>query len=96
VEKSGWVYIMTNCRDGTLYIGVTSNLITRASQHRAGETKGFTQRYWLKQLVYFERHEAIVDALSREKALKKWRRAWKVALIERMNPEWHDLYESIV
>lgn len=96
MQKGGWVYIMTNRRDGVLYIGVTSDLISRASQHRAGETKGFTQKYWLKQLVYYERHEEILDAIAREKVLKKWRRAWKVALIETINPEWHDLYGSIL
>jgi putative endonuclease len=79
-----------------LYIGVTSDLMTRASQHRAGETRGFTQTYWLRQLVYYERHEEIVDAIGREKVLKKWRRAWKVDLIQTMNPEWHDLYDSIL
>lgn len=96
MQKGGWVYIMTNRRDGVLYIGVTSDLVVRASQHRAGETKGFTQRYWLRQLIYYERYEEIVDAIAREKVLKKWRRAWKVTLIETMNPEWQDLYESIL
>jgi putative endonuclease len=96
MRKGGWVYIMTNRPDGTLYIGVTSDLMTRASQHRAGETRGFTQTYWLRQLVYYERHEEIVDAIGREKVLKKWRRAWKVDLIQTMNPEWHDLYDSIL
>ena len=87
---------MTNRRDGVLYIGVTSDLIARSSQHRSGEIRSFTQRYWLKQLVYYERHDEIVNAIAREKALKKWRRAWKVALIETTNPEWHDLYDSIL
>jgi putative endonuclease len=96
MQKGGWVYIMTNRRDGVLYIGVTSDLVTRVSQHRAGEIEGFTQRYWLKQLVYYERYDEITDAISREKVLKKWRRVWKVTLIETTNPEWHDLYESIL
>ncbi len=96
MQKVGWIYIMTNRRDGTLYIGVTSDLVVRASQHRAGETPGFTQKYRLTQLVYFERHDDIVAAITREKVLKKWRRAWKVALIEKDNPTWRDLYASIL
>ena len=96
MQKGGWVYIMTNRRGGTLYIGVTSDLVKRTSQHRAGETQGFTRTYWLKQLVYFERHEDIVYAITREKVLKKWRRAWKVELIETENPDWRDLCESIL
>jgi putative endonuclease len=96
MQKGGWVYIMTNRPDGTLYIGVTSDLVRRASQHRTGEMTGFTRTYWLKQLVYYERYEEIVDAIGREKVMKKWRRAWKVELIETMNPEWRDLYGSIL
>jgi putative endonuclease len=95
-QKGGWVYIMTNRPGGVLYIGVTSDLVRRVSEHRAGETKSFTQNYWLSRLVYFERHEEILDAIAREKAMKKWRRAWKIALIERENPDWDDLYERIL
>ncbi len=94
--KGGWVYMMTNRPDGVLYVGVTADLVRRASEHRAGETESFTQRYWLKQLVYFERYEDIREAIAREKAIKRWRRAWKVALIVRDNPAWDDLYEGIL
>jgi len=95
-QKGGWVYIVTNRRDGTLYIGVTADLIRRLSEHRLGEIKCFTQKYWLTRLVYFDRHENILDAIAREKAMKKWLRAWKIKLIERDNPEWNDLYEGIL
>ncbi|HQT63084.1 MAG: hypothetical protein B7Z75_13610 [Acidocella sp. 20-57-95] len=94
--KPGWIYILTNRPGGTLYIGVTSNLIRRISEHRAAEIPGFTQQYNLKQLVYFERYEDIAAAISREKALKKWNRAWKIELIEGANPKWDDLYSSIL
>jgi putative endonuclease len=92
----GWVYMMTNRPAGVLYIGVTSDLVRRASEHRTGEVAGFTQRYGLKRLVYFERHEDICDAIAREKALKKWRRAWKDELIATASPAWDDLYEGIL
>jgi len=88
----GWVYIMTNRRDGTLYIGVTSNLPRRVWEHHEGLVEGFTKRYGLKRLVYYERHEDIGSAIVREKALKTWRRAWKVRLIVATNPNWDDLY----
>jgi putative endonuclease len=94
--KGGWVYMMTNRPGGVLYIGVTSDLIRRASEHRAGEIDGFTKRYELKRLVYFERHDDIRDAISREKILKKWNRAWKDELIATTNPGWNDLYEGIL
>lgn len=79
-----------------LYIGVTADLIRRASEHRAGEIAGFTQRYGLKQLVYFERFEDILEAIARQKALKKWRRVWKDQLIAGVNPGWDDLYPTIL
>ncbi len=94
--KGGWVYMMTNQPNGVLYIGVTSNLIQRASQHRAGEIAGFTQRYNLKRLVYFERYDDIRDAIAREKVLKKWNRAWKDELIVKENPAWIVLYAAIL
>lgn len=94
--KGGWVYMMTNRPGGVLYIGVTADLIRRTSEHRAGEIDGFTQRYRLKRLVYFERYEDIRDAISREKALKKWRRSWKDELIATANPDWDDLYGGIL
>jgi putative endonuclease len=92
----GWVYMMANRPGGVLYIGVTSDLIRRASEHRAGEIAGFTQRYGLKRLVYFERYDDIRDAIVREKTLKKWRRMWKDELIARENPRWDDLYGGIL
>jgi putative endonuclease len=96
MEKIGWVYIITNHPNGTLYIGVTSDLIRRISQHRAGEFEGFSNQHNLKRLVYFERHDDILAAIAREKAMKAWQRAWKVRLIMTGNPEWNDLYDGIV
>jgi putative endonuclease len=85
------VYMMSNRRHGTLYIGVTSDVITRAIQHRDGEVPGFTATYGLNRLVWFEPHETIVGAIQREKSLKKYKREWKLNLIERENPNWDDL-----
>nr|WP_211656795.1 GIY-YIG nuclease family protein [Magnetospirillum fulvum] len=92
----GWVYIMTNRPDGTLYIGVTSDLPRRIWEHREGVIDGFTKRYGLKRLVYVERYDDIATALQREKNLKHWSRAWKVALILKANPHWNDLYEQLM
>ncbi len=91
----GWVYILTNRANGTLYIGATSNLARRVWEHREGVAAGFTKRYGLDRLVYAERHETMLSALHREKTLKTWRRAWKIRLIGRMNPDWSDLYEQL-
>ena len=85
--------MMSNRRNGTLYVGVTSNLSLRVWQHRAGLVEGFTKRYGLRQLVYYERFEDIRDAIQREKTMKHWPRAWKVRLIHGLNPGWDDLYE---
>ena len=93
--QGGWVYITTNRPDATLYIGVTSDLARRVWEHRNDVLEGFTKRYGLKRLVYCERHEDIQSAILREKALKTWRRAWKVRLIEQHNPNWDDLYPEI-
>ena len=95
-DKGGWIYIMTNRPNGVLYVGITSNLITGISQHIAGETPGFTQKYGLKRLVYFERHEDIRSAITRETAIKKWPRRWKVQLITKDNLDWSHLFESIL
>jgi putative endonuclease len=92
----GWVYFTTNRRDGTLYVGVTSNLTKRAFEHREGCVKGFTQRYALKRLVYYEYFDDIRDAIQREKTIKHWPRAWKVRLIHAANPEWDDLYDTLI
>src|SRR5690606_28744107 len=93
--KGGWVYIVTNKPDGTLYVGVTSDMRRRASEHRDGIYPGFTKRYGLKRLVYMERHEEIESAIARETRIKKWPRAWKVRLIHAFNPDWDDLYETL-
>jgi putative endonuclease len=85
--KGGWLYFMTNRRDGILYAGVTSNLHGRAFQHREGLVEGFTKRYGLKCLVYYEYFDDIRDAIQREKLIKHWPRAWKVRLIHSMNPD---------
>ena len=85
-----YVYIMSN-RTHVLYIGVTNDLDNRAAQHREGATPGFTERYHLNRLVYFEQYDKIADAIAREKQLKGWRRSRKIALIESVNPQWSDL-----
>ena len=85
------VYMMTNQAYGTLYTGVTANLPARVHQHRSGEVEGFTTRYGLRRLVWFEQHESIIDAIQREKSIKKYKRDWKINLIERDNPGWDDL-----
>ncbi len=91
-----YVYIMASGNRGTLYVGVTSDLVRRAYQHRNGLLDGFTKRYRVHRLVYFETTTNVQAALQREKALKKWNRAWKIAMIEEGNPEWRDLYDDIV
>jgi len=88
------VYIVTNKRNGTLYLGVTSDLVQRAYQHREGLIDGFSKRYGCKLLVWYEQHEQMHTAIAREKEIKKWRRAWKLELIEKDNPQWRDLYED--
>jgi predicted GIY-YIG superfamily endonuclease len=95
MTRAPFVYIMANKRDGTLYTGVTSDLSRRAFEHRHGLTPGFTSRYGCKRLVFYERYERIVDAIAREKQIKGGSRAKKIALIEAMNPEWNDLYETL-
>ena len=94
--KGGWLYIMTNRRRGTLYIGVTANLPARISQHRDGTGSEFCTRYGLTRLVHCEHFERIEDAIAREKAMKAWKRAWKIRLIEEANPEWDDLFDHIL
>ena len=94
--KGGFVYILTNRPNGTLYVGVTSDLPRRVWEHREGNVDGFTRRHGLKSLVYFERHDDITAAIQREKNIKHWPRAWKVRLIHAGNAEWRDLYEEIL
>lgn len=91
----GWVYIMTNRPNGTLYVGVTSDLARRAWEHREGVVGGHTKRYGLKRLVYAERHEDISRAIQREKTIKHWPHAWKVVLILKTNPNWDDIYDRL-
>ncbi|GGB92783.1 excinuclease ABC subunit C [Novosphingobium endophyticum] len=93
--KGGWVYIMTNGAHGTLYIGVTANLPARITRHREGRGSEFCREHGLVRLVYAERHDDIRDAVAREKAMKKWKRQWKLRLIRRLNPDWRDLYEDL-
>ncbi len=91
-----WVYILASGRNGTLYVGVTRNLAKRMYEHRAGSLAGFTDRYAVKLLVFAEPHDTAMAAIQREKTLKHWSRKWKLALIERDNPDWRDLYEFLV
>ena len=93
---SGWVYIMTNKPNGILYVGVTSELRHRAWQHRSGAIPGFTKKYGVHRLVHYEVCDNMLSAISREKQLKKWNRAWKLQLIEERNPTWRDLWRDIV
>jgi putative endonuclease len=95
MAKGGWVYILSNRRNGTLYVGVTSNLALRIWQHREGRGGEFTSKYGLTRLVYYEHYPDIRDAIQRESTMKHWRRAWKVRLIHGMNPDWDDLYELL-
>ena len=95
LAKQFFIYIMASRRNGTLYIGVTSNLVQRVWQHKQALVEGFTLKYGVKMLVYFEPHETAESAITREKQLKKWERAWKIRLIEQSNPEWRDLYNTI-
>ena len=95
MEKQFCVYMLASCRNGTLYVGVTSNLPQRVWQHKEGAVAGFTQKYGVKQLVWYEVHEDADAAISREKRIKKWNRDWKIGLIERTNPYWNDLYDEI-
>ncbi len=90
-----WVYIMTDAPSGTLYVGVTAHLAARVLQHREGRGSEFCRDWGLTRLVYVEEHASITDAIAREKTLKKWKRAWKLNLIGRMNPDWDDLFEAI-
>jgi len=94
-ERGGWVYIMANRRNGTLYLGVTSDIARRAWEHREGLFDGFTKRYGLSRLVYAERHDDIAAAIQRERTVKHWPRAWKITLIVAQNPDWEDLYDTL-
>ncbi len=91
-----YVYILSSKRNGTLYIGVTSDLVKRTWEHKQGMVEGFTHKYGVKTLVYYEVHESPEAAITRENQMKKWDRAWKIRIIEKSNPQWDDLYEQIV
>lgn len=95
MERGGYVYMMTNRRYGVLYIGVTSDLVARVTQHREGKGGAFTSRYQCKRLVTIEHHAGIADAIAREKAMKAWQRMWKIAAIEQQNPSWDDLFLTL-
>jgi putative endonuclease len=94
-HQGGWVYIMTDRYRGTLYVGVTANLAARVTQHRGDDGSDFCRRYGLTRLVWAERCETMLDGIAHEKRIKRWRRDWKFALIERGNPEWNDLFAMI-
>jgi len=89
------VYILASRPNGTLYIGVTSDLIKRVWEHRSNAVDGFTKRYGVHRLVYFEQFRSMMQAIEREKELKKWKRVWKIELIEKENPDWRDLWPEI-
>ena len=91
-----YIYILTNKKKGTLYTGITGNLIKRVHEHKNKEIKGFTSKYGLDCLIYYETTSDINSAIQREKRIKKWKRQWKIELIEQMNPEWNDLYKNLL
>ncbi|MGC9953449.1 MAG: GIY-YIG nuclease family protein [Rhizomicrobium sp.] len=93
--RRGFVYIMASKRNGTLYLGVTSDLMERVTQHREGRGSDFVKRYDVTMLVWYEEWALITDAIQRETSLKRWPRKWKLALIEKMNPDWRDLYGDL-
>ena len=94
--KRGFVYLLASKPYGTLYIGVTSNLAERVWQHRKGLVPGFTKKYDVKTLVWFEEHETITAAIQRESSMKRWKRDWKIELINKVNPDWNDLAHTLV
>ena len=93
---SSYVYILASDKNGTLYVGVTSDLVQRIWEHKNDVVEGFTKRYGVHGLVWYEEHQSIEDAIQREKNIKRWLREWKLDLIEECNPTWRDLYEDIV
>ena len=96
MTKQPYVYILASKKNGTLYIGVTSNLPQRIWQHKNNQVAGFTQKYNIHNLVYYEQHDSMESAVLREKQMKKWKRSWKIRLIEKNNPCWNDLYPEIL
>ena len=96
MQKSYWLYIVTDKPFGTLYTGVTSDLTRRIYEHKNGLTEGFTRKYGLKTLVWCEEFQTPMEAIEAEKKVKKWRREWKIDLIKKLNPKWLDLYEAMI
>jgi putative endonuclease len=96
MNKQFYLYILASKQNGTLYVGVTSNLVQRIHQHKNNQVDGFSKKHNVKTLVYFEHHETAESAITREKQIKKWNRSWKLKLIEKDNPQWNDLYDLIV
>jgi putative endonuclease len=94
--KTYFVYIMASKKNGTLYIGMTNDLIRRVWQHKNNAHDGFTQKYGVHRLVWYEAHREVTEAIQREKQMKKWRRQWKIDLIEQENPDWRDLYDELL
>ena len=92
---SYWVYILASRRNGTLYVGVTNDLVRRMTEHKGKLVPGFTRKYGVDKLVYFEEYASILEASAREHSLKRWDRAWKIALIEKANPQWRDLTDEL-
>ena len=96
MDKQPYVYILASRKNGTLYVGVTSNLIKRVWEHKHDFIEGFTKRYQVHQLVWYEKHETLESAIRREKAIKEWKRKWKLEMIEKTNPKWEDVYNEIL
>jgi putative endonuclease len=96
MSKKGYLYILANRRNGTLYVGVTADLVKRIEEHRQKLVEGFTRKYEITHLVYFETFEEIREAIIRERQIKEWKRKWKTELIQSINPYWRDLYEDIL
>ena len=94
--KQPCVYVLASCRNGTLYVGVTSHLVRRVWEHKNHVVGGFTKRYDVSRLVWYEPHDTMESAIAREKAIKEWKRTWKLELIEKGNPEWDDLYDRLL
>jgi len=94
-EKAFWVYVLASARNGTLYTGVTSDLVKRIWQYKNDEADGFTKKHQIHTLVWFEQHENAESAITRERQIKEWKRKWKLELIEKSNPTWRDLYDEI-
>jgi len=94
--KTYYVYILASKKDGVLYVGVTDNLVRRTYEHKNNLVEGFTSKYFVYKLIYFEETSDINSAIAREKQIKRWKRNWKIELIEKENPEWNDLYDDII